>query len=130
MDHLCSASNHPPDPGKIERWHQILKNRILPENYYLPGDLEAAVGTFFGHYNHRDHESPRNLTPADIYSGHGHTIIYRRRKIKKPDNPKGPPDPPKASGLTAARMTQSLRQITLAIVSFILKTDTRPVSGA
>jgi len=24
--------------GKIERWHQTLKNRILLENYYLPGD--------------------------------------------------------------------------------------------
>jgi hypothetical protein len=22
------------DPGKIERWHQTLKNRILLENYY------------------------------------------------------------------------------------------------
>ena len=27
--------------GKIERWHQTLKNRILLENYFLPGDLEA-----------------------------------------------------------------------------------------
>jgi hypothetical protein len=26
--------------GKIERWHQTVKNRILLENYYLPGDLE------------------------------------------------------------------------------------------
>src|ERR1700724_3226163 len=25
------------DTGKIERWHQTLKNRILLENYYLPG---------------------------------------------------------------------------------------------
>ena len=24
----------------IGRWHQTLKNRILLENYYLPGDLE------------------------------------------------------------------------------------------
>jgi hypothetical protein len=23
-----------------ERWHQTLKNRILLENYFLPGDLE------------------------------------------------------------------------------------------
>jgi hypothetical protein len=29
--------------GKIERWHQTLKNRILLENYYLPGDLEAQI---------------------------------------------------------------------------------------
>jgi hypothetical protein len=29
--------------GKIERWHQTLKNRILLENYFLPGDLEAQI---------------------------------------------------------------------------------------
>ena len=32
--------------GKIERWHQTLKNRILLENYYLPGDLQAKIDTF------------------------------------------------------------------------------------
>src|ERR1700719_81679 len=30
------------DQGKIERWHQTLKNRILLENYYLPGDISVA----------------------------------------------------------------------------------------
>jgi hypothetical protein len=29
--------------GKIERWHLTLKNRILLENYYLPGELEARM---------------------------------------------------------------------------------------
>jgi hypothetical protein len=33
----------PMTQGKIERWHQTLKNRILLENY-LPGDLEAVLG--------------------------------------------------------------------------------------
>jgi hypothetical protein len=32
--------------GKIERWHQTLKNRILLENYFLPGDLEAQIEVF------------------------------------------------------------------------------------
>ena len=27
----------------MERWYQTLKNRILPENYFLPGDLEAQI---------------------------------------------------------------------------------------
>ena len=40
-------------------------NRILLENYYLPGDLEAHIGDFVEHYNHcRYHESLKNLTPA------------------------------------------------------------------
>jgi Integrase core domain len=58
--------------GKIERWHQTLKNRILLENYYLPGDLEAQIEAFVADYNHRRyHESIGNLTPADVYFGRG-----------------------------------------------------------
>ena len=40
MDHVRGAPYHPQTQGKIERWHQTLKNRILFGNYYLPGDLE------------------------------------------------------------------------------------------
>ena len=36
--------------GKIERWHQTLKNRILLENYFLPGDLECQLEAFVEHY--------------------------------------------------------------------------------
>ena len=32
--------------GKIERWHQTLKNRILLENYCLPRDLESQTAHF------------------------------------------------------------------------------------
>jgi putative transposase len=39
MAHVRGAPYHPMTQGKIERWHQTLKNRILLENYYLPGDL-------------------------------------------------------------------------------------------
>ena len=40
MKHVRGAPYHPQTQGKIERWHQTLKNRILLENYYLPGNLE------------------------------------------------------------------------------------------
>ena len=84
MDHVRGAPNHPQTQGKIERWHQTLKNRILLENYYLPGDLEASIGAFVERYNHhRYHESLGNLTPADVYFGRARAIIERRRKIKK-----------------------------------------------
>jgi transposase InsO family protein len=46
FDHIRGAPLHPQTQGKIERWHQTLKNRILLENYYLPGDLEAKIGDF------------------------------------------------------------------------------------
>jgi len=84
MDHVRGAPYHPQTQGKIERWHQTLKNRILLENYYLPGDLENQIGAFVDHYNNqRYHESIGNVTPADAYFGRHTAIIERREKIKK-----------------------------------------------
>jgi len=84
MDHVRGAPYHPMTQGKIERWHQTLKNRILLENYYLPGDLEAQIGAFVADYNHlRYHESIGNLTPADVYFGRGQTILIERERIKR-----------------------------------------------
>jgi transposase InsO family protein len=83
MKHVRGAPNHPQTQGKIERWHQTLKNRILLENYYLPGDLEAHIGRFVDHYNHRRyHESLQNLTPADVYFGRSQSILLQRERIK------------------------------------------------
>ncbi|WP_170332088.1 IS3 family transposase [Ruegeria arenilitoris] len=84
MDHVRGAPYHPQTQGKIERWHQTLKNRILLENYYLPGDLQQQIDAFVDHYNHRRyHESLQNLTPADVYFGRGHTILKQRERIKR-----------------------------------------------
>ena len=84
MDHVRGAPYHPQTQGKIERWHQTLKNRILLENYFLPGDLQASIEAFVTHYNHqRYHESLSNLTPADVYFGRGQTILLQRERIKR-----------------------------------------------
>ena len=84
MAHVRGAPNHPQTQGKIERWHQTLKNRILLENYYLPGDLERQVAAFVEHYNHaRYHESLGNLTPADVYFSRGQAILTERERIKR-----------------------------------------------
>lgn len=83
MTHTRGAPYHPQTQGKIERWHQTLKNRILLENYFLPGDLEIQIGRFIEHYNkHRYHESLQNLTPADVYFGRGQSILNKRKRIK------------------------------------------------
>ncbi len=84
MDHVRGAPYHPQTQGKIERWHQTLKNRILLENYYLPGDLTQQIDAFVEHYNHRRyHESLQNLTPADVYFGRDQTILRQRERIKR-----------------------------------------------
>jgi len=84
MDHVRGAPYHPQTQGKIERWHQTLKNRILLENYFLPGDLKGQIEKFISYYNHhRYHESLQNLTPADVYFGRGQTILMERERIKQ-----------------------------------------------
>ena len=84
MKHSRSAPYHPQTQGKIERWHQTLKNRILLENYFLPGDLEAQISAFVDHYNHqRYHESINNVTPADVYCGRDKAILKQRERIKR-----------------------------------------------
>src|SRR3954470_9572246 len=84
MPHIRGAPYHPMTQGKIERWHLTLKNRILLENYYLPGELEPRIEAFVAHYNHlRYHESIDNLTPADVYFGRGQTILLERERIKR-----------------------------------------------
>ena len=83
MDHTRGRPYHPQTQGKIERWHRSLKNQILLENYYLPGDLEQRIGEFVDYYNHeRYHESLNNLTPADVYYGRGQQVLDRREQIK------------------------------------------------
>ena len=74
--------------AKSSGWHQTLKNRILLENYFLPGDLETQIDAFVEHYNHhRYHESLDNLIPAQVYFGRGQTILLQRERIKrKPSN--------------------------------------------
>ena len=84
MDHVRGAPFHPQTQGKIERWHQTMKNRVLLENYYLPVDLELQIGAFVEYYNHqRYHESLNNVTPADVYFDRDKAIIRERNRIKK-----------------------------------------------
>ena len=76
MGHTRGAPNHPQTQGKIERWHQILKNKVFLENYFLQEDLEASISRAVDHYNHRrPHESLKNVTPADVYFGRAHAIF-------------------------------------------------------
>lgn len=84
MGHVRGAPYHPQTQGKIERWHQTLKNRVLLDNYFFPEDLKAQIEAFVDHYNHqRYHESLNNLTPADVYFGRGQSILQQRERIKR-----------------------------------------------
>jgi hypothetical protein len=114
ISHACGAPFHPQTQGRIERWRQTMKNRILLENHFLPGDLEAQIEAFVGHYNQRRcHESLRNVPPADAYFGRDEAIIQHRERAKRPtiehwrlQNRKLAALPPDGSG-TSARLRRT-----------------------
>lgn len=84
MNHVHGAPMHSQTQGKIERWHQTLKNRILLEHYFLPGDPEAQIEAFAEHYNHqRYHKSLNNVTLADGHFGRAASIIKQSEGIKQ-----------------------------------------------
>ena len=85
MKHSRGAPYHPQTQGKIERWHQTLKNRILLENYFLPGDLEAQIAAFVDHYNHQSGTTRASTTSrhADVYFGRDKAILKQRERIKR-----------------------------------------------
>jgi len=83
MNHIRGASYHPQTQGKIERYHQTMKNVIMLEHYRMPGELRLAIGQFVDNYNnHRYHESLDNCTPADVYFGRYKQVLSERQKIK------------------------------------------------
>ena len=84
MSHTRGRPYHPQTQGKIERWHRSMKNQLLLNHYYLPGELEEQLRGFVHYYNHdRYHESIDNLTPADVYYGRGEAIVNQRKRIKQ-----------------------------------------------
>ncbi len=65
-----------------------MKNRILLENYYLPGELELNIGAFVTYYNNRRyHESRDNLTrPTSTSAEHRPSSNAGRASNAKPSN--------------------------------------------
>lgn len=64
--------------------HYTLKNRILLENYFLPGALEAQISGFVEPYSHaRYHASLENLTPADAHHGSAADILRDQASVRR-----------------------------------------------
>ncbi len=83
ITHTRGAPYHPQTQGKIERYHRTLKNVILLDNYYLPGDLEQQIAKFIHYYNYeRYHEAINNMKPADVYFGRSEKIAQYRQQAK------------------------------------------------
>jgi transposase InsO family protein len=86
IKHLRGAPYHPMTQGKIERWHQTLKNRILLENYFLPGDLEAQIAAFVDDYNCPVTTRASTISPQPTSTSGAATISWQneRRSSDRP----------------------------------------------
>ena len=83
MKHTRGQPYHPMTQGKIERYHRSLKNQILLENYYLPGQLKARLADLVDYYNSRRyHESLNNLTYGRLLLRPGRTVLPWRENVK------------------------------------------------
>ena len=71
MEHVRGAPYHPQTQGKIERWHQTLKNRILLESTTTSPAISNARSRPSWRITTMpaNHESLDNLTLADVYFG-------------------------------------------------------------
>ncbi|MCH7576147.1 MAG: transposase [Candidatus Marinimicrobia bacterium] len=84
MEHTRGAPYHPQTQGKIERYHRTMKNIVKLDHYYLPRELNEAIGRFVTHYNNdRLHESLDNVTPADVYYGRKEELVTQRMITKR-----------------------------------------------
>ena len=51
--HILAAPYHPQTNGKLERYHQSIKQEVNQVPYEVPSDLEVAIAGFVDYYNHR-----------------------------------------------------------------------------
>ena len=81
--HILAAPYHPQTNGKLERYHQSIKQDVNQVPYEVPGDLEVATLGFVDYYNNRRyHKALGNVTPDDVLHGRREGILIRRREVK------------------------------------------------
>ena len=81
--HIRAAPHHPQTNGKLERYHQSIKQEVNQVPYEVPSDLEEAIAGFVDYYNHRCYDKAvGNLTPDDVLQGRREEILVKRREVK------------------------------------------------
>jgi transposase InsO family protein len=80
--HVRTSPYYPQSNGKLERWHQTLKqNAIRPKTPLTLADARACVTDFVDHYNNtRLHSAIGYVTPAQMLHGCAPAIFAVRKK--------------------------------------------------
>ena len=82
MQHVRTSPYYPQSNGKIERWHQTLKQEcIRPGTPLSLADARRIVALFIDQYNyHRLHSAIGYITPGDKLQGREIEIFAERRR--------------------------------------------------
>jgi transposase InsO family protein len=81
--HIRAAPYHPQTNGKLERYHQSIKQEVNQVPYDVPSDLEVAITGFVDYYNNRRyHKALGNVTPDDVLHGRREEILLKRKEVK------------------------------------------------
>ena len=81
--HILAAPYHPQTNGKLERYHQSIKQEVNQVPYEVPSDLEVAIASFVDYYNNRRyHKALGNVTPDAVLNGRREGILINRREVK------------------------------------------------
>ena len=81
--HILAAPDHPQTNGKLERYHQSIKQEVNRVPYEVPSELEVAIAGFVDYYNNRRYpKALSNVTPDDVLKGRREEILFKRREVK------------------------------------------------
>ncbi len=109
MTHVKTSPYYPQSNGKIERWHQSLKNECLrPGTPLSLEDARRLVARFVAHYNAvRLHSAIGYVTPQDMLAGRQQQIFAERdRKLEAARELRQLGRQQAAAGATAPRQVQ------------------------
>jgi putative transposase len=83
IHHILASPFHPQTNGKLERYHQSIKQEVDQLPYEMPAALEQAIAELVDYYNYRRyHKALGNVPPDDVFQGRRDSILAKRKEVQ------------------------------------------------